>query len=83
MQIPQIDPLDKGDENLICDLLETDHSFHLLESISYLASESEFDEKEAYDMLSGLYQVGVGNYILDIIYYNSKTNKLPLFKKIN
>lgn len=62
-----IDPLDFSDESLIIDLLGSENSHEMLSLISYLSTESEYEYNKAYDMLSSLYNVGVGNYILDIV----------------
>jgi hypothetical protein len=63
----KIDPIDYSGESLIVGMLDGDLSFHFLLLISYLHNEKEFDAADCYDMLSSLYQVGVSNYILDII----------------
>jgi hypothetical protein len=63
----KIDPVDFTEESAIVDILGTDMSFHKLEMISYLSDRNKWDETDAYDMLSSLYQVGVSNYILDIV----------------
>lgn len=62
-----IDPVDYTEDSLILEILGSDMSFHTLETISYLSDRNKWDETDAYDMLSSLYQVGVSNYILDIV----------------
>ncbi|NLA25066.1 MAG: hypothetical protein GX879_08885 [Bacteroidales bacterium] len=62
-----IDPLDYTNESLIINILESNNSFHMLRTISYLSHKESFRIHEPYEVLSSLYQVGVGNYILDII----------------
>lgn len=61
------DPLDYTDGSLIIDVLGADNSFHILQIISYLHHKERFSTHEPYEILSSLYQVGVGNYILDIV----------------
>lgn len=63
----KIDPVDFTEESAIVDILGSDISFHRLGMISYLSDRNKWDETDAYDMLSSLYQVGVSNYILDIV----------------
>lgn len=65
------DPLDYSDESLIVATLSADISFHLLRLISYLNHKEHFSVFEPYEILSSLYQVGVSNYIIDIV--TSKT----------
>lgn len=61
------DPVDYTDESLIVTTLGTDISFHSLNLISYLNHKERFSEYDHYKILSNLYQVGVSNYILDIV----------------
>jgi len=63
----KIDPVDYSNRSHIVDILGNDLSFYMLRMISYLSDRTLYDESDAYYMLSGLYQVGVGNYILDIV----------------
>ncbi len=63
----KIDPVDFTEESAIVDILGSDMSFHRLGMISYLSDRNKWDETDAYDMLSSLYQVGVSNYMLDIV----------------
>lgn len=63
----KIDPIDFTDESLIIEILDSDLQFHTLSLISYLSEINKYDENDYYEMLSSLYQVGVSNYILDII----------------
>jgi hypothetical protein len=62
-----IDPIDYTDESAIVDILDGDMSFHILKMISYLSEREKWYESDTYHMLSSLYQVGVSNYILDIV----------------
>jgi len=66
----KIDPDDDTDESSIVNILGSDLSFHSLELISYLCHRDSFSFSDSYDMLSSLYQVGVSNYILDIVMLN-------------
>lgn len=66
----KIDPLDYSDSSLIVDVLGTDNAFHMLRVISYLCHKERFKINDFYSMLSSLYQVGVGNYIIDIVKLN-------------
>jgi len=67
----KIDPEDDGiDESSIVSILGLDLNFHKLSLISYLCHRSKFSFSDSYDMLSSLYQVGVSNYILDIVMMN-------------
>jgi hypothetical protein len=66
----KIDPDNDTDESSIVSILESDLSFHLLLLISYLYHRGKFSFSDSYDMLSCLYQVGVSNYILDIVMLN-------------
>lgn len=66
----KIDPADYTEDSLILEILGSDRSFHTLGTISYLSDRTKWSETDAYDMLSGLYQVGVSNYILDIVMMN-------------
>ncbi len=70
----KIDPIDLTDGSAIIEILGIDISFHTLKLISYLCNKSEFDKLNAYEMLASLYQVGVSNYILDIV-TTGKNNK--------
>ncbi|MCK9254182.1 MAG: hypothetical protein GX793_08105 [Bacteroidales bacterium] len=63
----KIDPLDFTDVSLIIEILDGDLYFHTLNLISYLSEINKYDKNDYYEMLSSLYQVGVSNYILDII----------------
>lgn len=63
----KIDPLDKSEGSTIVDVLDSDLSFQMLHLISFLSAPSSFVISDSYDMLSCIYQVGVSNYILDII----------------
>ncbi len=66
----KIDPVDFTEESAVVDILGSDMSFHKLEMISYLSEKEKWDESDAYDMISSMYQVGVSNYILDIVMMN-------------
>ena len=66
----KIDPEDYTDESSIVSILGSDLSFHLLSLISYHCHRNKFLFSDSYDMLSSLYQVGVSNYILDIVMMN-------------
>lgn len=68
----KIDPIDFTDESIIVNILGSDLSYHFLNVISYLYNVGKFNSSDCYDMLSSLYQVGVGNYILDIITMDNK-----------
>lgn len=68
----KIDPIDFTNESIIIEILASDLSFHTLHLISYLYNVGKFNSSDCYDMLSSLYQVGVSNYILDIITMNTK-----------
>ena len=70
----KIDPDDNTDESSIVSILGSDLSFHSLSLISYLCHRSNFSFSDSYDMLSSLYQVGVSNYILDIVMMNEFEN---------
>jgi hypothetical protein len=63
----KIDPEDYTDESSIVAILGSDLNFHTLSLISYLCHRDRFSFSDSYDMLSSLYQVGVSNYILDIV----------------
>lgn len=66
----KIDPLDKLDESVIVEMLDSDRGFHTLLWISYFYNRKKFNFSDSYDMLSSLYLVGVGSYILDIVTMN-------------
>lgn len=61
------DPIDYTEESLIVEILGADNSFQTLYTVSYLCHKEKFDSFEPYDILTSLYQVGVGIYILDIV----------------
>lgn len=63
----KIDPVDCSNRSHIEDILGNDLSFYMLRTISHLSDRTIWNESDAYQMLSSLYQVGVSNYILDII----------------
>lgn len=63
----KIDPVDYSNRSHIVDILGDDLSFYMLRTISYLSDRIIWDESDAYYMLSSMYQVGVSNYILDIV----------------
>lgn len=67
-----IDPLDYSNSSLIVDALGSDNAFHQLQVISYLCHKERFNTYEPYEMLSSLYQVGVGNYIMEIVKMNTE-----------
>jgi len=66
----KIDPDDDTDESSIVSILGSDLSFHSLSLTSYLCHRDKFSFSDSCDMLSSLYQVGVSNYILDIVMLN-------------
>lgn len=66
----KIDPVDYSDVSAIVSILDPDLCYHTLLLISYLCKLEKYSFSESYDMLSSLYQVGVSNYILDIVISN-------------
>lgn len=66
----KIDPVDYMDKSAILEILDSDLQYHKLNLIVYLNRRSNFDFHDALDMLSSLYQVGVGKYILEILLMN-------------
>lgn len=71
----KIDPWDDS-ESLIAEILETDCSLQLFDCIYYLKDKDSFSADNMSDMLSSLYQVGVGNYIWNILKMNEE-NIIP------
>jgi hypothetical protein len=70
----KIDPEDDTDESSIASILGTDLSYHSSSLISYLSHRDKYSFSDSYDILSSLYQVGVSNYILDIVMMNEIEN---------
>jgi hypothetical protein len=62
-----------GDESYILFMLGGDLSFNLLQLISFLSLENKNSKLDFFMMLSSLYQVGVFNYILDIVIPEDET----------
>ena len=63
----KIDPVDFTDNSHIIDILGSDMSFNRLRLTSILCHKETFGKEDAYEMLPSVYQVGVSNYILDIV----------------